>query len=107
MFGYDDSVGFGYVGNCVFGEGGDPFVLGQGIEQNAFLHFTQKVDTVKNVAQEIVDLDAHCCVEVIEVGRGQHLLRIADLDAQSRQLNNSSRTGRWQADGESELNEKR
>jgi hypothetical protein len=86
MLGYDDSVGFGDVRDGVFGEVSEPFVLGQWIEQDAFLDFAQKVDAVKDVAQEIVDLNAHGRVEIVQVGRSQHLLRISDLNAQRRQL---------------------
>ena len=82
----DDPVGFGDVGDGVLGEGGDPFVLGQRVEQDALLHFAQKVDAVQNVAQEIVDLHAHCRVKIVQVGRRQHLLRIADLNAQRGEL---------------------
>jgi len=86
MLWYDDSVGFGYVCDCVFWEESEPFVLGQWIEQDAFLNFAQKVDAIENVAQEIVHLNTHGHVEIVQVGWSQHLLRITDLNAQCRQL---------------------
>ena len=67
MFWYDDFVGFGDVCDGVFREECEPFMLGQWIEQDAFLNFAQKVDAVKDVAQEIVDLNTHAHVEIVQV----------------------------------------
>ena len=86
MLGYNDSVRFGYVGDGVFGQWSEPFVLRQRVEQNAFLHFAQEMHSVEDIAEEVVDLNAHRRVEVVEVGGGQHLLRVAYLNAQCREL---------------------
>lgn len=82
MFWYDDAVGFGDVADGVLGQGGQPLVLRQRIEQDAFLHFAQKVHAVEDVAEEVVHLDAHRRVKVVQVRGGEDLLRVAHLDAQ-------------------------
>ena len=67
MFGDDDLVGFGYVGDRILGQGVEPFVLGHGIQQYSLFDLPFEVDTVEDVAQEIVDLHAHRRVEIIQV----------------------------------------
>ena len=86
VFGDDDLVGFGYVGDRVGGQRAEPSVFGRGIEQHPLLRFALEVHAVEDVAQKIVDLHAHGRVVVVQIGGGQHLVRVADLQSQRQDL---------------------
>ena len=44
------------------------------------------MDAIQDVAEKIVDLDTHRRIEIVQVWRGQYLLRVTNLDAERREL---------------------
>ena len=54
----------------------------QRVQKDAFLDLAEEMNAVEDVAEKVVHLNAHRCVVVVQVRRSQHLLRVADLNAQ-------------------------
>ena len=82
----DDFVGLGDVTDTIVRESVEPFVFRHRVQQNALLDLAFEMDTVEDVAQEVVHLHAHHRIEIVHVRGGQYLVRVTHLHAQRCQL---------------------